>query len=366
MLQFQPPPYIPPQQEPTFDEQFGRPIRDLAGVLNQFRQNGREDKFRQFQMEMMKAKEAREQGLYNNEQTKFAYDYGDPTANSPTTPGGFNQPDPRMSLYQPATMPGESQYGNIMGGAEPDSYAPRAAPAAPAPDPGGMPPGMMGPQPAPAPDAEPSGPGPGPQLGAPAGNSGLVARFRQWQDARRGANQPPDMTQDLTDQQLFAPGFGAKKREDYLKTRKSKLEEKDLSRKTELTDADIKLKGAEADYYKNTKGKTGGRYQGWTPQSLETRKRNLLNQMRYAPLAERDSIMEDIKSIDDIQSQTLNAYGGGSAAGGEPGAAPRPRPALRPRPGAAGAPRFNKGQVAVNPQTKQRLQFNGSGWVPLP
>lgn len=326
-LQFHPYPFPQEAPEPDFNQKYIDPILRLTGSLNDYKQRQGDQKYRQFQMDMLKAKEAREAGAHT-------YEYGDPNAPM-TTAGGFPQADPRMSLYQPATMSGETQFGNIMEGAQPDSMAPRAPTAAPT----GM--GGMG--------------------------GGLMDRFRAWQEGRRSQAAGPDMNQDLTNEQLFAPGFGAKRREDYLKTRKSRMDEQEYERKGRETEADIKLKGAQADFYARRKSGGTGRYQGWTPQSLETRKRNLLSQLRYAPLAERDGIMSDIQEIDDIQSETLASYGGGSAAGGQPGA--NPKPILRPRRSpSAGAPasKFKVGQTAINPKTQEKLIFNGAGWVPAP
>lgn len=328
VLRFTPPPQ---QQEPDFNQQYVDPALRIVSALQGFRSNQNDQKYRQFQMDMMKAKEERERGAH-------MYEYGNPETPI-TTPGGYTQADPRLNLYQPATMGGETQFGNITGGGQPESFAPRA-PEAPAS------PGMRG-------------------MGVdPSQGGGLVDRFRQWQTTKQANANGPDMNQDLTDEQLFSPGMGAKRREDYLRTRKSRMDEKEGERKGRETEADIKLKGAQADYYKNYKGKTG-RYTGWTPQSLETRKRNLLAQLRVAPLAEREDIMGDISEIDDIQGATLRNYGGASAAGGTPGAGPKPLLGRNPRGGGA-PPKFKPGQMAINPQTKERLLFNGAAWVPAP
>lgn len=303
-------PYPVPQR-PNFYDEVVQPLNQGLEGFMKVRQQQQDQDYRKFMIDMAKAKEAREQAAHT-------YEYGDPSMAIPGVNAAPAGPAPsRLNLYEPTTMAGETQYGNVTGGMQPDSMSPRA---------GG-------------------------------GGGGWVGRFRAWQNSRK-SGAPGAGGGEMTDEQIFSPGFGSKRREDYLKSRKSRLDVKE-------TEADINLKGAQADYYKNTKGKTG-RYTGWTPQSLETRKRNLLAQLRVAPLAERESILDDIQSIDDIQSQTLQGYGGGSAAGGAPGAAPKPILRSRSRAPGGAVPQYKMGQVAINPQTKERLMFNGTSWVPAP
>jgi hypothetical protein len=329
-------PYQFPQEErrPGLQETVIDPLFRGVDTFSRLQQTQNDQRLKEFQMQMLKAKEAREQGQYQ-------FEYGDPSAPM-TTPGGFNQPSPRLDLYQPGTMGQETQYGNMTSGMTPDSYAPRAAAAPGIPGPGGMP------------DA----------------GGGMVQRFRQWQEARRNQGSAPQMGGELSDDQLFAPGFGAKRREDYLKVQEGRRKGEEFERKGKESEAEVKLKGAQAEYYSKAKGRSSGRYIGWTPQGLETRKRNLLEQLKYAPLDRREDIQSDIDELDDLQAQTLASYGGGSAAGGEPGA--NPKPVLRRKPGRGGAPagggtpKYKPGQTAVNKKTGETLMFNGSAWVPQP
>src|SRR5436190_18426899 len=168
-LQFQPTPYRPPEREPSFQEKYIEPALRAVSVFNQTRQTNDARKYQELQVQMAKAKEAREAAQHS-------YEYGDPTAN-PVTPGGFTQADPRMNLYQPATAGAETQFGNITQGGQPDMMAgPRAA--------------------APATPLQPGG--------------GLMERFRSWQESRRAGGVPQGS--EMSDEQMWSPTVGSKRR----------------------------------------------------------------------------------------------------------------------------------------------------------